>query len=168
MVTHYATLLRGRPSDRRSLPLWFILLRSPLSLPSRHPLFYVLCFMFYVLFGLDFYGVCMCWIMDLECLCLVLRLWQRCIVTRLGPRQSSRLSFFPTHCLPRRLLLSRFSIASPLSSPVVVFSVVVFSFVPLRRFHLGIISTLASSSVLQPRVLRSSFLALGSRVDSRP
>jgi len=46
----------------------------------------ILCFMFYVSrfmllllypFGLDFYGVCLCWIMDLDCLCLVLRLWQR-------------------------------------------------------------------------------------------
>src|SRR6202451_4362865 len=74
-------------------------------------MFYVLCFMFY--FGLDFYGVCMCWIMDLECLCLVLRLWQRCIVTRLGPRQSSRLSFFPTRRLRRLFLLSRFSLSSP-------------------------------------------------------
>jgi hypothetical protein len=46
--------LRGRPFDRRSLPLWFILLRSPLPLPSRHPLFYVLCFMFYVLFWIGF------------------------------------------------------------------------------------------------------------------
>ena len=91
---------------------------------------------------------------------LVLRLWQRCIVTRLGPRQSSRLSFFPT----RRLLLSRFSIASHLSSPIVVFSVV-----PLRGLPLGI-STLASAFVLQPWVLRPSFsslLALAWTLDRR-
>jgi hypothetical protein len=123
MVTHYATLLRGRPFDRRSLLCGLSFsghrfLFRPVILCF---MFYVLCFMFY--FGLDFYGVCMCWIMDLECLCLVLRLWQRCIVTRLGPRQSSRLSFFLTRRLRRlrRLLLSRFSIASPLSSLIVVF-----------------------------------------------
>jgi hypothetical protein len=142
-------------------------------------MFYVLCFMFYVLcfmfyFGLDFYDVCMCWIMDLECLYLVLRLWQRCIVTRLGPRQSSRLSFFPTRRLRRRLLLSRFSIASPLSSPVVVssFSVTISGLRLLRRsppspsfrnLHLGLglrPSTLGSSSVV--------LVVVGSRVDSRP
>ena len=120
----------------------------------------------------------MCWIMDLECLYLVLRLWQRCIVTSLGPRQSSRLSFFPTRRLRRRLLLSRFSITSPLSSPVVVSSfftsppspspVFVFSVVPLRRLHFGI-STLASAFVLQPWVLRPSFssLALAWTLDRR-
>ena len=144
-------------------------------------MFHVLCFIA-LPFGLDFYGVCLCWIMDLECLYLVLRLWQRCIVTRLGLRQSSRLSFFPTRRLHRRLLprllprhlfvvlplslrFRRVSLLSSLlSSPVVVFSVV-----PLRRVHFGI-STLASAFILQPWVLRPSFsslLALAWTLDRR-
>ena len=161
IVTHYATPLRGRPFDRSSLPprVIFRLLLRPV----------IFCFMFYVLYfialslGLDFYGVCLCWIMDLECLCLVLRLWQLCIVTRLGLRQSSRLSFFPTRRLLRRLLLFHFSSVTVSGRRLLCHLLRRL----LRRFHLGI-STLASPSVLQTPVLRSSFLALGSRVDSRP
>jgi hypothetical protein len=130
MVTHYATLLCGSPFDRRSLSsaVYPCQITAFSSVPSS----FVLCFMFYVHvlcfialpLGLDFYGVCLCWIMDLECLCLVLRLWQRCIVTRLGLRQSSRLSFFATRRLRRHLLPCHFY---SLSSPVFVFSVALIS-----------------------------------------
>ena len=138
--------------DRRFLPPRFISLRSPLSLPSRHPLFYVLCFTFYVLllllFMLDFYGVCLRWFMDFGMYVFGIA---SMVADRDSPQPTSilaALSSSPTRRLRRR---------SPLPSPVVV-SVVVFvvSVVPLRRLPLGI-STLASALVLQPLVLRPSF-----------
>ena len=59
--------------------------RPQITAFSSIPSSFVLCFTFYVLlllpFGLDFYGVCLCWIMDLECVCLVLRSWQQSLVS---------------------------------------------------------------------------------------
>ena len=107
--------------------------------------------MFYVLFWIGFL-VCL-YVLDYGFGMFVFGIAFMAAVYRHSSRPASmlRLSFFPTRRLRRRLLLSRFSIASPLSSPVVVFSVV-----PLRRLYLGI-STLVSAFVLQPLVLRPSF-----------
>ena len=145
-------------------------------------MFYVLCFTFYVLllypFGLDFYGVCLCWIMDLDCLCLVLRLWQRCsalvtlrstsILAALflphasspssSPPVSLLLCLLPSSSSPSFLsLLCLLPLSSLRRSPFVIsssFSLRRFAFVAspsclLRRLHLGI-STLASAFILQP------------------
>ena len=68
---------------------------SQITAFSSVPSSFVLRFIIYVLcsialfLGLDFYGVCLCWIMDLECLCLVLRSWCSALVTLLSLRQGS-------------------------------------------------------------------------------
>jgi hypothetical protein len=125
-------------------------------------LFVVLCFTFYVLllllFMLDFYGVCLCWIMDFGM-----------FVFGVTSMAADRDSPQPTS------ILAALS-SSPRVVSVVVFSFVlshrclrhlfVFSIVPLCRLPLGV-STLASVFALQPLVLRPSFSSL-SRVESRP
>ena len=107
-----------------------------------------------------------------ELLDMVIRVMSSILAALFLPHASSPSSSPPSSSLRRspfvasllsRLLVVFSLLSSPLSSPVVVFSVV-----PLRRLHLGI-STLASAFVLQPWVLRPSFssLALAWTLDCR-
>ena len=124
----------------------FLILRSPLSLPSRHPLFYVSRFIAFS-FRIGFLW-CLS-VLDYGFGMFVFGIAFMAAVYRHSSRPASilaALSPSPKRHLRRRLLLF-VSLSSP-SLVVVVF----FSVVPLRRFHLGI-STLASASALQSLVL---------------
>jgi hypothetical protein len=176
------TLLCGPRYGRSFLSLQFIVLKPPLSLPSRHPLFYftfcVLCFIactsrigfLWCLSVLD-YGFGM-FVFGIAFTAAVYRHLSRptsILAALFLPHASSPSSSPPVSLLLCLLPLSSLChspfVASLLSRPLLVFSVV-----PLRRLHLGI-STFSSG--LRPLTsvwffVRRSRRLLGSRVDSRP